>query len=214
MGHTVSITHCVTMHHYILPLLPLLLATLAQSNLLSSLSSLSSNSDACWDFTVGSCETDTNGLVDFYPDINDGGVCELLCYTRDGCNYFRWSKSSQECKLYTFLDQHCNIIGGARSPEIEDCLQGEKPVKDFLLREDCVYQGVEVLRTPGVPFSALCQDLLTVQGSILKAVYFSYSKDSQECVMYTSMGMECDIIGGPKPGPGKYRGTQTWGGEI
>merc|ERR1712080_216349 len=64
----------------------------------SSLSSLSSNSDACWDFTVGSCETDTNGLVDFNPDINDGGVCELLCYTRDGCNYFRWSKSSQECK--------------------------------------------------------------------------------------------------------------------
>merc|ERR1712243_338465 len=64
MGH-----RPVTMNLY---MWPLFLASLVQSSLLSS------NSDACWDFTVGSCATNANGLVDFYPDINDGGVCELL----------------------------------------------------------------------------------------------------------------------------------------
>merc|ERR1719511_137473 len=88
---------------------PLFLATLVQS---SPFSSLSSNSDTCSDFTVGWCFYTGDGLVDFYPDISDWWICESLCYTTDGCNYFRWSKYSQKCKMYTF-SQNCNRIGGA-----------------------------------------------------------------------------------------------------
>merc|ERR1712098_184856 len=76
----------------------------------------------------------------------------------------------------------------------------------FSLKIVTLSEEPEVLRTPGVPFASLCQDLLTVQGSILKAVYFSYDKSTQDCTMYTSMEMDCDIIGGPKPGPEIYTG--------
>merc|ERR1712126_485489 len=189
----------VRMHH--ISYLYLYLGTLVQCN---PLPTLSSHSEACWDFTVGSCSTDSDGLMDFYPDISDGGVCELLCYTRDGCNYFRWSRSSQECKLYTQLSQDCNIFGGPTSPKIEDCFQDEKPIKDFLLREDCVYKGHVPGWYDGVHSPEQCQRLL----DDMPAVYSSYNKTAGEtfwaeksCTMYNSMEMDCETIGGPKPGP-------------
>merc|ERR1712080_441420 len=79
-----------------------LLATLTKANpLLLSNPHIPQLPDGCEDFTVGACNPEQDELIDMYPNIPEEALCQTVCGIQEGCNYFRYSKSSKECKLST-----------------------------------------------------------------------------------------------------------------
>merc|ERR1719153_1047629 len=154
--------------------------------------------EGCRDFTVGSCDAEEDELIDQYPEIPNGALCQTVCQIQEGCNYFRWSSSSLDCSLYhyRFLSS-CNLIAGPKEPSIDDCAKEENPSCDSFVRENCLYKGAEVLVKDSITDAHACQDLLITVGWIYKAVYFSFDSIKQVCVLYDALNMDCDAISGP-----------------
>merc|ERR1712080_452847 len=155
-------------HHHHAARLCLLLVGLAQASpLLPSLPA------GCGDFTVGECSPEQDELIDTYADIPDSALCQTLCGIQEGCNYFRHSKSSLDCTLYhyRFLTS-CNLIAGPEKPGIDECSHEEEPSCDSFVRENCVYNGENVLEKESIT-------------------------DSHDCTLYTTKEADCDAISGP-----------------
>merc|ERR1711962_1991241 len=155
-----------------------LLATLTQANpLLLSNPHIPRLPDGCEDFTVGACSPEKDELIDVYPDIPNEALCQTVCGIQEGCNYFRHSKSTKECKLF-----HYRFLTSCHS----------------FVRENCKYGGNAVLNKTSITDAHACQDLLITVGFIYKAVYFDFDSDAQDCILYDSMDLDCDAISGPK----------------
>merc|ERR1711962_328960 len=177
-----------------------LLATLTQANpLLLSNPHIPRLPDGCEDFTVGACSPEKDELIDVYPNIPDEALCQTVCGIQEGCNYFRHSKSTKECKLfhYRFLTS-CNVIAGPKEPSIDECAKEEEPSCHPFVRENCKYAGNAVLNKTSITDAHACQDLLITVGFIYKAVYFDFHSDAQDCILYDSKEVDCDAISGPK----------------
>merc|ERR550519_38821 len=177
-----------------------LLATLTQANplLLSNPHHIPKLPDGCEDFTVGACNPEKDEEIDEYTNIPDEAVCQTVCGIQEGCNYFRWSKSTKECKLfhYRFLTS-CNIIAGPKEPSIDDCSKEEEPSCHSFVRENCNSTGNAVLEKSSITDAHACQDLLITVGFIYGAEYFTFDSDAQDCVLYDTKEMDCDAISGP-----------------
>merc|ERR1719516_117720 len=177
-----------------------LLATLTQANpLFLSDPHIPRLPDGCEAFTVGACSPEKDELIDMYPDIPDEALCQTVCGIQEGCNYFRWSMSTKECKLfhYRFLTS-CNVIAGPMTPSIDECAKEEAPSCHSFVRENCNSTGSLVLNKNSITDAHACQDLLNTVGQIYKAEYFLFDSDIQECDLYDTKDMDCDAISGPK----------------
>ena len=177
----------------------LLLASLAHSNpLLPSLQSNTFLPDGCRNFTVGSCNPEEDELIDIYPRIPDAPLCQEICRIQEGCNYFRWSKSSKECSLYHYrFLASCNIISGPRFPSIDECAKEENPSCASFVRENCTY-STETMSKESVTDAHACQDLLRTIGFIYGSEYFSFDSNTQVCSFYKTKDVVCDAISGPR----------------
>merc|ERR1712112_639339 len=155
--------------------------------------------EKCTDFTVGACDPESDELIDMYPSIPNQELCQTVCVIQEGCNFFRYSKSSLECTLYhyRFLTS-CNLIAGPKGPLIDTCMEAGDPSCDDFVRENCLYMGNEVLKKDSITDPHACQDLLINVGFIYSAVYFSFDSNAQVCTLYDSMDMDCDAISGPR----------------
>merc|ERR1712002_1037248 len=123
-----------------------LLATLTKANpLLLSNPHIPQLPDGCEDFTVGACNPEQDELIDMYPNIPEEALCQTVCGINEGCNYFRYSKSSKECNLfhYSYLS-NCKTIGGPKKPSIDECSKEDEPSCVSFIREKCNNTGNKV----------------------------------------------------------------------
>merc|ERR1712080_621815 len=82
----------------------------------------SSQPDGCEDFTLGSCNTEQDELIEKYTGIPDAPGCQALCGYIERCQHFRYTKSSQECELFHFrFLTTCNIVAGPKAPLVAAC---------------------------------------------------------------------------------------------
>merc|ERR1712080_216595 len=87
----------------------------------------SSLPDGCEDFTLGSCNTEQDELIEKYTGIPDAPGCQALCGYIERCQHFRYTKSSQECELFHFrFLTTCNIVAGPKAPLVAACSKEER----------------------------------------------------------------------------------------
>merc|ERR1711890_153655 len=161
----------------------------------------SSLPDGCEDFTLGSCNTEQDELIEKYTGIPDAPGCQALCGYIERCQHFRYTKSSQECELFHFrFLTTCNIVAGPKAPLVAACSKedAEGGSCHSFISEDCIYSGTPVMATDGLTTSSACQEILIQFGSAVNAKYFVFNKGSQSCVLYDSQDMQCKSYSGPK----------------
>merc|ERR1719153_1311678 len=145
------------------------LTTLTQANPPPSASLRSNLPEGCEDFTLGSCNTEQDELIEKYDKIPDAKGCQSLCGIIERCKHFRYSKSTQECELFHFrFISTCNKIGGPKDPLVKACSNedSEGSCHSFI-NEDCTYNGEIMMVTKGVTGSAACQDILIQFGTAI-----------------------------------------------
>merc|ERR1712080_317609 len=123
----------------------------------------SSLPDGCEDFTLGSCNTEQDELIEKYTGIPDAPGCQALCGYIERCQHFRYTKSSQECELFHFrFLTTCNIVAGPKAPLVAACSKedAEGGSCHSFISEDCIYSGTPVMATDGLTTSSACQDIL------------------------------------------------------
>lgn len=151
---------------------------------------------ACRFFTVGGCSLPTP--IDTYDipntDNAGNGLCQKVCQTYAGCNYFTYDSIELKCYLLTsrYLTS-CTQRGGTATPTINECAQEIASTCDSFVKENCEYSGTEISRTT-VADSSTCQQLV---GTTDGGEYFVYGSDTQLCLIYDSSVFSCSRIHGP-----------------
>merc|ERR1712240_522734 len=128
----------------------------------------SSLPEGCEDFTLGSCNTEQDELIEKFDKIPDAKGCQGLCGIIERCQHFRYSKSTQECELFHFrFISTCNVIGGPKEPLVQACSKEDAAGGSChsFISEDCTYNAEVVMVTEGVTASDACQDILIQFGS-------------------------------------------------
>jgi hypothetical protein len=141
----------------------------------------------CADFTAGLCNPIVDELIDTYPlpsSPNANAVCQDLCQTIEGCNYFTYNSVNETCYLfeYRYLDS-CEVIGGLSAPILDDChVEIEDSCTSFK-REECTYSGNVVFNRTSVSNAHACQQLLATVGYLYVGVYFVYDRIHHTCLL-------------------------------
>jgi len=165
---------------------------------------------ACAHFSTGHCSPSAEVVlaVKKLPCKNDFAKCvdncQKICKITAGCNYFSFSRQSDECRLMQ-ENQHngylssCPVVAGPGEPTIQAC--DDQLAVDSCSRfteEDCTYDGELVFEEKDVLSAAACQNLLADIGDAFDADFFKHDRDNfNTCYFLKGQGKTCSAVNGP-----------------